>query len=88
MFISQPFEELQGLNLEFMLVPNKSITRTHFGTTVAILDIFQRICVSCLKSYRANIWNLSLLVPNVILRTTVIMFNFFNDRWIKEFKVS
>ena len=30
MLISQPFEELEDLNLEFKLLPPKSITVTHF----------------------------------------------------------
>ena len=36
--ISQPFEELQGRNLELKLITPIYITGSHFGTMVAILD--------------------------------------------------
>ena len=38
MFIYQPFEELQGWNLEFKLITPKSITGTYFDIVVAILN--------------------------------------------------
>ena len=57
--ISQLFEELQGWNSEFLLITPKSINGTHFGTMLDILDFSKRLYVSCLKSYRAEIQNLS-----------------------------
>ena len=37
-FISQPFEELQGRNLEFLLIIPKYFYGALFGTILAILD--------------------------------------------------
>ena len=38
MSISQPFDELQGLNLELNLITTISITGRHIGTMMANLD--------------------------------------------------
>ena len=59
MSISELFEELQGWNLEFKLIIPKSITGTYFDAMAAILDFVKRPYISCLKSYRAENWNLS-----------------------------
>ena len=59
MSISEPFEELHGWNLEFMLIIPKSITGTYFDAMAAILDFVKRPYISCLKSYRAENWNIS-----------------------------
>ena len=61
--ISQPFEELQGWNLEFKLITPKYNTRTNFYTTLsrfglaslAMAAIFKCPYLSHLKSYRAEI---------------------------------
>ena len=42
--ISQPFEELQGWNLELKLITPISSTGSHFGTMAAILDFF-KMCI-------------------------------------------
>ena len=59
MSISELFEELQGWNSEFKLIIPKSITATYFDAMAAILDFVKRPYISCLKSYRAENWNLS-----------------------------
>ena len=57
--ISKLFEEQQGSNLKFKLITPKSIIETHFGIMAAILDLKKMLYLSCLKSYRAEIWNFS-----------------------------
>ena len=67
MFISQPFEELHGWNLEFLLTTHKYSYGAYFGTILAILDFSKRLYLNCLKSYGAKIWDLSYIPPNVLL---------------------
>ena len=55
MFISQPFEQLQGCNLEFKLITPKSITETHIWTIEVILDFFKQFYLTYLKSYSAEV---------------------------------
>ena len=52
-----PFEELQGLNMELKLITSKLITLTDFGTMEIIFDIFKRLYLSCVKSYKAEFFN-------------------------------
>ena len=61
MFLSELYKELKGLNLEFLLITLKSINKTYFGTILSIFIFFNRLYLSCLKSYWAEIWNISSL---------------------------
>ena len=54
-FISQQFEGLQCLNLDFLIIIPKYFYGTLFASMSAILDFFKRQYISCLKSYRADI---------------------------------
>ena len=65
--LSQLFKELQSWNSEFKLITPKSITGTYFLIMAAILDFFKKQYLSCLKIYRVEIQNSSLLPPNLLL---------------------
>ena len=75
--ISQPFEELQGWNLEFMLITPNLLLGTNLKPIWVGLVwlvclwwpswIFKCLYLSHLKSYRAEIQNLSYLSPKILL---------------------
>jgi len=59
MYIHKLFEELQGCNSELKLFAPISITGSHFGNIMVILDFFKCPFLSCLKSCRAEIWSIN-----------------------------
>ena len=74
MFISQPFEELQGWNLKFDIITPQSLTRTYFEIKLgefgladyAIAAILECSYLSHLKRNKAEIWIFSWLPLNLL----------------------
>ena len=73
--ISQLFEELQGWNLELKLITPIYIIVSYFGIMAAILDFLNVHITACLKSYRAEIQNLSYLLLHLLLAAILDFLN-------------
>ena len=67
-FISQPFEELQGWNLEFLLISPKYFYGTLFGTISAILD-FSRRYISAIWRATQLKFKFQIFTPLYIIET-------------------
>ena len=55
-----------GWNLDFLLITPQSISRTHFETMTAILDVSKQLCISHLRSYRTETRKLSIIPQNIL----------------------
>ena len=61
--IFQLFEDLEGWNSEYKVITPKSITGlNHLGTMAGIKDFVKSQYLSRLKSYKNEIWKLTLII--------------------------
>ena len=70
LFISEPVEKIQGLNLGLKLITPKSITRTNYNTKISWFGLAGSAMVAILDflmfiSQQAKIWNFCKIPPNI-----------------------